>query len=140
MAVSAFHHSGNHQTGHGKQCFDIGIKHDVPFVRIAFVFLVYADYQSGIIYEDIYRFPFFGKRVKSRFRSPAVAYVERQQTNIRAIFRFQFALYGSQLLYIPSVENQAVTIHGKLTCTALSYTRRSTCDEYCFLFHFLRRL
>ena len=132
--------SGNHQTGHGKQCFDIGIKHDVPFVRIAFVFLVHADYQSGIIYEDIYRFPFFGKRVESRFRSPTVANVERQQTDIRMVFRFQFALYGSQFLYIPSVENQAVAIHGKFTRTALSYTRRSTCDEYDFLSILIRNL
>ena len=99
------------------------------------MFLVHADYQSGIINEDIYRSPFLRKRVESRFRSPAVANVERQQTDIRMVFRFQFALYGSQFLYIPSVENQAVAIHGKFTRTALSYTRRSTCDEYDFLFH-----
>ena len=114
-----------------------GVEHDVPFVEIAFVFLIHADYQSGIINEDVYRLPFFGKRVESGFRSPAVAYVERQQADVRAVFRFQLALYGGQLLHIPSVENQAVAIHGKLACTALSYARRGARDEYDFLFHFL---
>ena len=96
------------------QCFDIGIKHDVPFVRIAFVFLVYADYQSGIINEDIYRFHSSGSESRAAFAAPR-SRTSKGSRQTSARYSVSVRALRQSVFYIPSVENQAVTIHGKLT-------------------------
>ena len=137
MTTATLHHTGNHEAGHGKQGFHVSVDDNVPFIQIAFMFLVHPNDESGIVHQYVYRLPFLRKGFEGGTGSLPVADIERKQIHIGSIFLQQFFLYSIQFLHITAIEYKPVTVHGKFTRTAFPYSRGGSGDEYNLLFHHL---
>ena len=104
MTTATLHHTGNHEAGHGKQGFHVSIDDNVPFIQIAFMFLVHPNDESGIVHQYVYRLPFLRKGFEGGTGSLPVADIERKQIHIGSIFLQQFFLYSIQFLHITAIE------------------------------------
>lgn len=128
----ARHHARYHQSGHREQTLDIGVYHRVPVCRVAFILLVQAESQPGVVDEHVYLLPSLAERRDGLGGSLGVAHVERQRHHLGA-HSLQRGLDFLQPVGSAPSDYQIVSACRKLTGAGFADATCGTGDESCLL-------
>ena len=129
MTTTAFDHARNDETCHHEQSLDVSVNHGEAFVEIAFVLLVDAKSETGVVDEHVDGAIVGGKLLDGGFGKGAVANVEREEENVGAVTIFKLLLEGLEFIDTAGVEDETMANLGELAGAGLANAGGCAGDE-----------
>ena len=129
MTTSPFNHARNDETRHHEQGLDVGVDHGEAFVEVAFVLLVGAKGEAGVVDEHIDVAIVGGKVLDGGFGKGAVADVEREEENVGAVICLELLLEGLEFIDTAGVKYETMASLGELAGAGLANAGGGAGDE-----------
>ena len=133
VTAVALHHPGHHEARHRQQSLDVGVDHRLPVIKVALVFRLQPQGQSGIIHQHVDLLPVSRKVVDIFLGLLAVSHVKGERQHFRPAVG-QFLPDGSQTVLVAACQDQTVAIGGELPGTGKPNAARCACNQY-YLIH-----